>query len=205
MSKSIIGIVNYGAGNINSIRNGIKKLGYWPHIVHNPSDLEEIALLILPGVGAFSAAMNALRQNSMLDAIQKWHQQGKPILGICLGMQLLATHSYEHGINNGLDIISGSVEKLTCSNWHIGYNQLQATAQTPKNLIPMLRKDYYFNHAYVFKTKQSNIIATTTPASQVCTAMIQHDNVIGVQYHPEKSQGAGLEMLKILIEDLLHA
>lgn len=204
MSKSRIGIVDYGSANIGSVRQQLGQLGYACPVIHSPQDLENVSLLVLPGVGAFPSAMLALLNRNLVVSIQSWAKQGKPLLGICLGMQLLAESSYEQGVTKGLGILPGVIKPLANSSWHIGWNQLDATKYTPKFLHEALTLDYYFNHSYEFNIADKYVLATSDLQTPI-VSMVGHENVVGIQPHPEKSQSAGRLMLQVLLKEMLHA
>ena len=204
MKTALIGIVDYGAGNHNSVKGAIKALGYRSRLVKTEEDLSHLDLLILPGVGAFSTAMAEIRAMGLDILIRQWAYAGKPLLGICLGMQMLAEASYEHGLTRGLELIPGEVKPIENPGWHIGWNRLEVTPSAHDFLKASYGKDFYFNHSYEFHAPQQYVCATAR-LSRPIVAVVKRDNVCGMQFHPEKSQDAGKEVLQLAIEDLVHA
>ena len=199
--KQNIVIIDYGVGNTNSVSNAIKYLGYNKLTISDNEDVIKNAdVLILPGVGAFEEAINNLRARK-LDLIlnDEVLNKKKPILGICVGMQLMATLSEENGINQGLNWIEGKVKKLQLpkefSVPHVGWNDI-----TINNIQPLFDRNtenshFYFDHSYYFDCKPDYISAYCNYHIKV-TAAIQKDNIFGVQFHPEKSQTNGLKLFR---------
>ena len=201
--KLLIGILDYGAGNCTSLRNAISSLRYHTRIIRHPEDLEGIDFLFIPGVGAFPSAMAALDTLNMIEPIKVFATRGKPLMGICLGMQLLADKSYEQGETEGLGLITGVVQHITTPNWHIGWNQLCATGED-MIAAPSEGKDFYYNHSYEYKTADKYIVASSH-LQRSMVSIIRKDNICGLQFHPEKSQDAGLSLLENAIRELSHA
>lgn len=190
----MIGIVNYGVGNLGSLRNALDFLDI-PNIVsENPGNLSECHGLILPGVGAFSPAMKKLKALNLDSYLKAWVSKGYPLLGICLGMQLLLTESEEGELHEGLGIISGRVTKMkeTPRSVHIGWNLVK-----PKifnRLLPFPGYAYFVHSYTCWPVVPDHVIGETTYGS-IFPSFIQSGNVIGVQFHPEKSQEFGLQIL----------
>lgn len=203
MSKAIIGILDYGAGNTASVRNTVSTLGFRSQLIDSADSLHAVSLLLIPGVGAFASAMQALNRLQMPEAILAFAQQGQGIIGVCLGMQLLADISYEQGITRGLSLIPGEVRPIAQPRWHIGWNSLETT-DPDQWLAPSNGDSFYFNHAYEF-CAPSEYLAGVARVGRPIAAMVKKDNVYGFQFHPEKSQQAGLKLMKHTIEGLLHA
>ena len=203
MIKPIIGIVDYGAGNCASVRSTLTSIGYRTRLVNTIEDFSDIDLIILPGVGAFSTAMTSLHSMGLVLAIKRWANEGKPIIGICLGMQLLSEASYEHQYTRGLELIPGEVVKLTEPNWHIGWNYLEE-----KNgcdfISDSIGSSFYFNHSFEFQSPQEYVISIARLSKSI-TAIVKRDNIMGIQFHPEKSQLAGRRILQKSMEALLNA
>jgi glutamine amidotransferase len=196
-----IGIINYGLGNLGSISKVFDVLNCKSSIVSNKEEFDLCSHLILPGVGAFSEAMLNIRKYNFDKYLIEAKQKNVPILGICLGMQLLADVGYEFEKSKGLSFIQGSVEKMVpkfenIKIPHIGWNEIII-----KNKSPILenipnQSDFYFVHSYHFKTKESvNDIAITKHGDDY-VSVIQKDMVFGVQFHPEKSSSYGLRLLQ---------
>jgi glutamine amidotransferase len=191
----MIGVIQYGIGNIGSVKNALDHLNIANVVTADQNQLSSCDRLILPGVGAFEPAMNILSDLKFDSFIKDWANDGKPILGICLGMQLLFSSSEEKVVTNGLDLISGHVSPLQKSDRkiHIGWNKVEPIG---KNEIITESGSAYFVHSYACRPEnESHIIAQTTYGESFASA-IQKDNVIGVQFHPEKSQDFGLNILK---------
>lgn len=203
MSRLTVGIVDYGVGNHASVWRSLHGLGYRCRVSKEAEALNRTDLLLLPGVGAFSAAMAALQRHGLVEFLQQMAHEQRPILGICLGMQLLAEASHEHCLTAGLGLIPGEVVALGESQWHIGWNTLELIQDDP-----LLRlsdgQSFYFNHSYTFQGAAE---------FQVCVArqekafpvVIRKGKILGLQFHPEKSQGPGRQLLKTVIEGLCRA
>lgn len=193
----MIAVIDYGAGNLKSVTKALDHLGYANTIVSRPEELEAADGMILPGVGAFPMCMAALRKSGMDQAILQ--QAGKkPLLGICLGMQLLLDSSTEMGGAQGLGLIPGTVEKIETNLKlpHIGWNSLNIVNPDPLT-AGLSDGDYvYFVHSFCAKVKNSEDLALTTDYGTTVTAMIARGNVFGCQFHPEKSGPVGMTILR---------
>jgi imidazole glycerol-phosphate synthase subunit HisH len=197
-----IAIVNYGMGNLGSVRRAFEDIGAEVYIANHPAAIYDANKIVLPGVGAFTEGMECLTNAGWASALHEVViQQGKPLLGICLGMQMLATMGQEGGETNGLDFIPGKVQRLDTIGCklripHVGWNDVRYCKQDVLfNRIPDL-SDFYFVHSYAFVPEnQEHLIAT---ASYDCdlAAAIRNGNVFGCQFHPEKSSKAGRQLLK---------
>lgn len=193
----MIAVIDYGAGNLKSVTKALDHLGYANTIVSSPEELEAADGMILPGVGAFPMCMAALRKSGMDQAILQ--QTGKkPLLGICLGMQMLLDSSTEMGGAQGLGLIPGTVEKIETNLKlpHIGWNSLNIVNPNPLT-AGLSDGDYvYFVHSFCAKVKNSEDLALTTDYGTTVTAMIARGNVFGCQFHPEKSGPVGMTILR---------
>ena len=193
----MIAVIDYGAGNLKSVTKALDHLGYANTIVSRPEELELADGMILPGVGAFPMCMAALRKSGMDQAILQ--QAGKkPLLGICLGMQMLLDSSTEMGGDQGLGLIPGTVEKIETNLKlpHIGWNSLNIVNPNPLT-AGLSDGDYvYFVHSFCAKVKNSEDLALTTDYGVTVTAMIARGNVFGCQFHPEKSGPVGMTILR---------
>lgn len=193
----MIAVIDYGAGNLKSVTKALDHLGYANTIVSRPEELEAADGMILPGVGAFPMCMAALRKSGMDQAILQ--QAGKkPLLGICLGMQMLLDSSTEMGGAQGLGLIPGTVEKIETNLKlpHIGWNSLNIVNPDPLT-AELSDGDYvYFVHSFCAKVKNSEDLALTTDYGTTVTAMIARGNVFGCQFHPEKSGPVGMTILR---------
>ena len=201
-----IAILNYNIGNLSSVRNAIQNLGNTKvDIINNADSIAKYDKIILPGVGAFENAMQYLKLNNMDEAIKLFIKSGKPLLGICLGMQLLFDKSYEFGEHLGLGIISGEVVKFQDKNLkipHMGWNTINIK-QNSKLLKNIKNNEYfYFVHSYYVRAKYEDNILATCYYNQEFSAVVQKDNIFGIQPHPEKSSSAGLEILNNFILEI---
>jgi len=198
-----VGIVDYGVGNLASLWHALHGLGFRCRVSQETSALEGTDLLLLPGVGAFPAAMEALDQTGLAHHVRDWARRGRPVLGICLGMQLLTDSSTEHGLTHGLGLVPGSVRSLGTGRWHIGWNAI-ATIQDDPLFRASHGKAFYFNHSYAVQTAPEHQVCVASNAGKV-TAVTRCGNVVGIQFHPEKSQVAGRELLRNVVEGLCRA
>lgn len=188
-------IIDYGAGNLFSVKNALDYLGIENKVTKKAEDLRRADRLILPGVGAFPDAMRMLGESGLVDVIKE-EAGKKPLLGICLGMQMLFEKSYEFGETDGLGLIKGSVKLMTPENLlipHIGWNELELNK--PCRLLDKGGEYVYFVHSYAAECPSENVAAYCGYGMKV-PALVFNGNVYGAQFHPEKSGEAGLEILK---------
>ncbi|KZL94088.1 imidazole glycerol phosphate synthase subunit HisH [Clostridium magnum] len=198
----MIAIIDYGMGNKYSVFNALKYLGIDCVITNKKEEIKKCDRIILPGVGAFGAAMEVLENSGLKQILdEEVIKEAKPFLGICLGMQLVAEHGYEKGHFKGLGWIKGEVIKLETNESnlkvpHVGWNDISIENSTP--LLEGLSKEkaFYFVHSYVFKPEDKNEIIAVCNYGQVFTAALQKDNIFITQFHPEKSQKNGLAILE---------
>jgi imidazole glycerol-phosphate synthase subunit HisH len=194
-----VAIVDYGMGNLRSVVNAIREVGAQVAIVDKPDDLRGFSHVILPGVGAFAQAIANLEASGMRDAVDRERRAGCPILGICLGMQLMCRTSEEDGLHTGLGWIDGAVRRFPVVGLkvpHMGWDDLSIRAAHPLVAGVSDHSDFYFVHSYyVDCAQQSDIVLQGEYAVPYC-AMFARENVAGAQFHPEKSQHAGLRLLK---------
>jgi glutamine amidotransferase len=190
-----ISIVDYGVGNLHSIRRGIELAGADARVTSDRTEIEAADAIVLPGVGAFDDAMEGLKDK--LEPIVDEVRDGKPLLGICLGMQLLLTRS-EEGKSMGLNIIPGEVFRLPkgLKVPQMGWNSLEIRREHPIIAGIAPGSYMYFVHSYYARPKDSSTILTTTDYGIEFPSIIAQDSIIGVQFHPEKSSKIGLQMLK---------
>jgi glutamine amidotransferase len=197
-------IVDYGMANLRSVQKAFEKLGHPAEITSDPNRVADANKLVLPGVGAFRDAIAKLKETGLSAPIVGHIQAGKPFLGICLGLQLLFTKSYEDGEYAGLDLLPGEVVRFPAIPGlkvpHMGWNQLRI-----KKRAPVLRdipddSAVYFVHSYYVVPKDPGIIATETDYPSPFTSAIWRDSIFATQFHPEKSQQVGLSMLKAFAE-----
>jgi glutamine amidotransferase len=196
-----IAIVNYNMGNITSVVNSLRFIGLEATLVSDASELSDYETIILPGVGAFAKAMNELQVSGMAESIKKAARNGKKIVGICLGMQLLFTKSFEFGECLGLGLIEGEVLPFDASiNLripHMGWN----TIDSNKLDFNSYEGDYYFVHSFYCKPKfNDEILFKTNYGIEFCSA-VKKDNIYGFQFHPEKSQKNGLKLLENILKN----
>jgi len=190
-------------GNHASVAHSLRDIGFRVRISKDTNQLDQVDILILPGVGAFPAAMEALSERGLVDYLQKYAKKGRPLIGICLGMQLLARTSYEHGCTDGLNLIPGKILPFDDHRVHIGWNTLEYTTKdTSLNLSN--GQAFYFNHSYYYEGSSEYHLAVTQHHGEF-PAAIRKGTVVGLQFHPEKSQHAGKALLKNLIMELVHA
>lgn len=201
----MISIIDYGVGNLFSLRSSLRAIGIDADYTGNPAEIRKADKLILPGVGAFRDAREALRSTGLDRVVQEEAGKGKPLMGICLGMQMLFDRSYEYGEYEGLRLIPGEIVPMEgripkdLPIPHIGWNELMLKQPSPlmKNTA---NGDYvYFVHSYYAETTAEYVIATTDYGVEM-TAAVQKDNVYGCQFHPEKSSEVGLSILKAFCE-----
>ncbi|BAY88539.1 MULTISPECIES: imidazole glycerol phosphate synthase subunit HisH [unclassified Tolypothrix] len=196
----VIAVVDYDMGNLHSVCKGLEKAGATPKITHSFKELEQADAVVLPGVGAFDPAMQHLRARGLEQPIKDTIASGKPFLGICLGLQILFESSAE-GTQRGLGIVKGTVKRFRpepeITIPHMGWNQLEITQ--PKSImwehLPANPWVYFVHSYYVEPTDPQISAATVTHGTQRVTAAIARDNLMAVQFHPEKSSNIGLQIL----------
>ena len=204
---AVIAVVDYDMGNLHSVCKALEKAGATPKVTSSPKDLQKAMAIVLPGVGAFDPAMQNLRSRGLVEPIKNIIADGKPFLGICLGMQILFESS-EEGIEEGLGIIKGKVKRFRKSSEiripHMGWNQLEITQ--PMSLLwehlPPSPWVYFVHSFYVEPVEQKINAATVTHGSQTVTAAIAYDNLTAVQFHPEKSSNVGLQILSNFVSQV---
>ena len=204
---ALIAVVDYDMGNLHSVCKGLEKAGATPKVTSSTQDLEVADAIVLPGVGAFDPAVKHLRERGLEEPIKAVIASGKPFLGICLGLQILFESS-EEGKEAGLGIIAGKVRRfrpeadLTIP--HMGWNQLELTQ--PKCLLweyLSVQPWVYFVHSYYVDPTNPEVRAATVPhGSQTVTAAIAKDNLMAVQFHPEKSANVGLQILSNFVSQV---
>ena len=196
--SSMIGIVNYGiAGNIHSVKKAVEKAGGNTLVINSPSDFNLVDKLVIPGVGSFKDAMQELENGNFIGPIQEF---SKPILGICLGMQILADLGFEFGKTKGLGMIDAEVKPILCDGKipHMGFNRIKIT--TPNILLEGVEdKEFYFMHSYEM-VNYTDIVALTKYNNHSFVSVVHKGNLYGVQFHPEKSREAGIKLLSNFIK-----
>lgn len=203
MSAISIGIVNYGMGNHASVAHSLRELGFRVIASNEIAELDAVDALVLPGVGAFPAAMRALHEHGLVNYLQEQARRQRPIIGICLGMQLLASASHEHQYTAGLDLIPGEIVPFSEHGWHIGWNTLECT-HSDRLLQPSDGQAFYFNHSFYYQGPKEHQLAIARHPSEFA-AVIRRGTVVGLQFHPEKSQATGRQLLKNLMLGLVDA
>ncbi len=197
-------IVDYGMANLRSVQKAFEKVGHAAEITSDPNRVAEADKLVLPGVGAFCDAIAKLRQADLAPPIIEHIRAGRPFLGICLGLQLLFTKSYEDGEFAGLDLLPGEVVRFphvpALKVPHMGWNQLRVRRRAPVLGDMPDSSAVYFVHSYYAVPKNSSSIATETDYPAPFTSAIWHENIFATQFHPEKSQRVGLNMLRNFAE-----
>jgi glutamine amidotransferase len=201
----VIAIVDYGLGNLRSVAGAVERLSHEPVITSDAAELERADKLILPGVGAFGDGMRNIHERGLVEPLNRLvREQRKPVLGLCLGAQLIARESEEFGVHEGLGWIDARVRRLESSNGlrvpHVGWNDLHQTGESV--LFAGLREDalFYFVHSYHIVADDPGIVKGETDYGERLVAVVERDNVYGVQFHPEKSQLDGLTLLGNFLE-----
>jgi glutamine amidotransferase len=197
-----VSILNCGSGNFQSVFNAFSYLGVTIDVVTEPAQLREARRVVLPGVGAFGALMDRLTSAGFVDALHEYvFSQDRPYLGICVGMQILASSGTEFSLSPGLNVIPGECRRLeVCEHKlplpHVGWNQVQPT--TASDLFTDIEDPafFYFVHSFHLEPSQTQHVLATSEYGATVTAAVRLGNAYGVQFHPEKSQGAGLKLLK---------
>ncbi len=202
----MVAVIDYNMGNLASVRNALRKIGADSKVVRDPHDVKRCDRILLPGVGAFGDAMEHLRERGMDEAVKEFAGTGKPMLGICLGMQLLFSRSSEFGEHEGLGLIPGEVLPFDPNLFktphkipHMGWNELFVQKETP--IFEGLPRAFYlyFVHSYHAVTPKEYAIGRTWYGYEFVSA-VSNGNVFGIQPHPEKSHDNGLKILKNFVE-----
>ncbi|ASQ46443.1 imidazole glycerol phosphate synthase subunit HisH [Legionella clemsonensis] len=207
---SSVSIIDYGVGNLLSVARAFDHFNIHVQFAQTTEDILSAKRLILPGVGAFADGVQGLRERGFIEAIESFTHQGKPLLGICLGMQMLMTTSSEFGTHAGLDLIKGNVVSIPQQGLdgtphkipHIGWNELHPTEHGPSWSHTILcdlpqASSVYFVHSYmVVPDSPTARVADTFYNGQPISAVIQHENIYGCQFHPEKSGEIGLRIIQ---------
>ncbi|MCF6094570.1 imidazole glycerol phosphate synthase subunit HisH [Microaerobacter geothermalis] len=199
----MIGIIDYGMGNLHSVSKAIERLGYQYIISGNKEELGNASTLLLPGVGAFGDAMDNLNRLELTEEIIERAVKGTPILGICLGMQLLFEQSEEYGIHQGLGLLPGKVVRFQGDYKipHMGWNQLHFLQREHPLLTGLEEGHVYFVHSYYVKTENRGILLAAAQYHQEVPAVVGRGRIIGMQFHPEKSSAMGMALLKRFLEE----
>jgi len=201
----MITIIDYGMGNLASVINAVRRFGKDVQISSDPISIVNADKLILPGVGAFKDAYYEIERRGLRESIMEFIGSGRVFLGICLGLQLIFTKSYEDGEHKGFNIIKGDVVPFSAGKGlkvpHMGWNGLAQRAQTKSGDCPLLHgvpdnSPMYFVHSYYVVPEDKSVVAATTEYGTSFCSMIHKDNIYAVQFHPEKSQTQGLRIIE---------
>jgi glutamine amidotransferase len=198
-----VGIVDYQMGNLRSVQKAVERIGYEGIVTGDCNELSQVSHLILPGVGAFGDAMSELKKRHLVLFLQEWAESEKPFLGICLGMQLLFETSQEGGSHEGLAILPGQVLRFhqtagmpSIKIPHMGWNQVKTTRSNDE-LLANIQGDpfFYFVHSYYVKPTDEEMIWLQCEYGSTFCAAVRRDRLVATQFHPEKSQRDGLQLL----------
>ncbi len=198
-------LVDYGAGNLRSVERALDRVGFQPVRVEGPGLLEGADLVVLPGVGAFGPAVRRLEEVGVAEALREWVAAGKPLLGLCLGMQLLFEYSEEDGLHRGLGLLPGRVVRLPggVKVPHMGWNALRAVRPSEVTVHVRSGEYVYFVHSFYVETHAEFVVAETEYGVRI-PAVVEAGPVVAFQFHPEKSGPVGLRLLQGA-RDRLHA
>ncbi len=199
----LIAVVDYGMGNIRSVSKAFEAVGAKVEVTGNPRTIAEAEAIVLPGVGAFARGMENLNKLNLIPAIHDVVKRRIPVLGICLGLQLLFTESEEHRICKGLGLIKGRVRKFTSNVKipHMGWNQVEfspSLSDEKRNVFEGVEDNcyFYFVHSYYVEPEDKELVVATTRYGKDFVSVINKDKIWGVQFHPEKSSESGLKILR---------
>lgn len=204
--KRKVGIIDYGMGNLRSVFNAFSILECSPFISSFPEEIRQADLIVLPGVGAFGDGITNLRSKGWIDMLEEEvKHKGKPFLGICLGMQLLAATGTEHGLHKGLNWIPGVVERIKSDNFnlhvpHVGWNDVHFLKKDSLYVGLGNSQCFYFLHSYTFVPQDPNVASAIVIYGYTLAASVEADNIYATQFHPEKSHSAGITVLKNFLE-----
>ncbi len=193
-------VVDYGMGNLRSVANALEAVGATVRISADPSDLRRADGIVLPGVGAFGDGMHNVRERGFVKALEREVLERKtPLLGLCLGMQLLATRGTEHGDSAGLGLIPGTVVRMEANGVrvpHVGWNDVRFVHTDGLYRDLDDARDFYFVHSYVVRPDDPDVVSGICRHGEEFVASVESERVFGTQFHPEKSQSAGLAVLR---------
>lgn len=195
--SQLVGLVNYGtAGNIHSVKKALEKAGATVKIIEKPEDFKTVPRIILPGVGSFSEAMDELKQDGFIEPIKSFEGS---ILGICLGMQILSTIGYEGGQTEGLGLVQAEVKPMQCMGKvpHVGFNKVKVVRDSVL-LRGLENESFYFMHSFEV-VNYTDMLCLTEYVGHKFVSAIETGKVFGVQFHPEKSREAGIQLFKNFI------
>ncbi len=193
----MVAIIDYGAGNLHSVKNALDFLGAESEITGDREKIEKASHIILPGVGAFGDAMKSMEKSGLIETVKKAADGTKPFLGICLGLQLLFESSEESPGVEGLGIFKGSVVKIPDRGIkipHMGWNNISLTKKS--RILPDNEPFVYFVHSYYIQPTDKDVVSARTEYGEVLDIAVERGNVFATQFHPEKSGDAGMEILR---------
>ncbi|MBM4122186.1 MAG: imidazole glycerol phosphate synthase subunit HisH [Nitrospira sp.] len=201
----MIAIIDYGMGNLRSVQKAFETVGHRAVVTRERQVITDASHVVLPGVGAFADCMANLDQYGLIDPIRRAIAGGKPFLGICLGLQLLFTESEEFGLHKGLDLVPGRVKRFVSGAGsggerlkvpHMGWNEVTVTRQAPPLRDIGSGGHFYFVHSYYVEPADPSVACTVTDYGVSFASSIWRDNIFACQFHPEKSQAVGLQIVK---------
>jgi glutamine amidotransferase len=196
-----IAILDYDMANLRSVQKAFAQVGHEARIISRPEEVERTEKLVLPGVGAFADAVNTLRARNLVEPIVRHVEKGKPLMGICLGMQILFEVGHEDGEHRGLGILRGKCVRFDVDETmglkvpHMGWNQLEVKRPSPLFCNLPEGASVYFVHSYHVVPAEESVVATTTEYGRPFVSSVWRENVMATQFHPEKSQKVGLGIL----------
>ena len=196
----MIGVIDYGAGNLRSVCNSLKKLSVNSTLIRSPEDIKDISSIIFPGVGSFGDSSEQLKKQRLFDPIKSWLKDDRPFLGICIGFQMLFEKSDESPNSDGFGVIPGKVVRFTEENSlkvpHMGWNEIKVrNSSDPIWKGIKTSTHFYFVHSYYPEPLESNSVSSITSYGLEFASSVRCGNIFGTQFHPEKSQTAGLKLI----------
>jgi glutamine amidotransferase len=196
-----VGVIDYAISNLASVLNALRHIGVEAERVRDGQRIQEFTHLVLPGVGSFATGMANLRNYGLVEPIRVAAARSTPLLGLCLGMQLLAEEGQEYGPTAGLGLLPGRIVRIETSGSelrlpHVGWNEV--TPRGPSRLLASLPapSNFYFVHSYAYSAPDADYVTGVTDYAGTQVALVEQGNVFGAQFHPEKSQGQGMQLLK---------
>ncbi len=201
----MIGVIDYGAGNLRSVCNSLKKLSVNSTLIRSPEDIKDISSIIFPGVGSFGDSSEQLKKQRIFDPIKSWLKEDRPFLGICIGFQMLFEKSDESPNSDGFGIIPGKVVRFPEENPlkvpHMGWNEIKfENSSDPIWQGIKTSTHFYFVHSYYPEPLESNSVSSITSYGLEFASSVRCGNIFGTQFHPEKSQAAGLKLISNFLE-----
>ncbi len=202
----MIAIIDYGIGNLHSVSKALEKLGFANQVSKNPEEVKNADAIILPGVGSFGEAVDQMEKNNLIEPVLTFAQAGKPLLGICLGLQLLFEKSQESPRKKGLSLIKGEVRKLPPTNKvpHMGWNRIFLKKPNQLTVTIPDGRFFYFAHSYYVVPESEEVVVGICNYNVVIPVIVNQGNIWGVQFHPEKSSTWGIRFLKTWAGGISH-